>query len=114
MRWGQKMEPVVDPTADLRKHHEKLLKDSRDAMFKDRQRKEAFEGLVRHPGWPILQELLNAMINARGEVVLGPAGSVEGAMALEFIKGAMNGLILARDLPSLIVENTPQQKDDEE
>lgn len=108
------MEPVVDLTGDLRKRHEELLRESRDALFKDRQRKDAFEGLLRHPGWPMFQELLNSMIGIRAEQILGPAGSIEGAISLEFVKGAMNGLILARDLPGLIVDNTPPQKDDDE
>lgn len=104
----------MDPLVDLRKHHEELLKVSKEALEKDRRRKDAFEGLIRHPGWREYQMLLATMIQARADEILAPAGSAEKAMLLEFVKGSMNGLILARDLPSLIVESTPaaQLEDD--
>jgi hypothetical protein len=34
---------------------------------------------------------------------MGPAGSVDGAIALEWVKGAMSGLIMARDIPSVTI-----------
>lgn len=100
----------MDPLDDVRKKHEELLKVSREALRVDRQRKDAFEGMVKTPGWKEFQNLLNTMINDRGMSVLSPAGSMEGAVALEFVKGTMNGLILARDLPSLIIDATPATK----
>lgn len=97
----------MDPLADINKRHEELLKSSREANTQDRKRKDAFEGMVKTPGWKLYQELLNTMVEQRGMVILSPAGSADAAVALEFVKGSMNGLILARDLPSLIIDATP-------
>lgn len=80
-----------------------LLKTGRAADKLDRERAEAFSGLVSHPAWPLYQELLNVMIQARSVDLLVPAGGSDGAFILEFVKGSMNGLILARDLPSIMI-----------
>lgn len=101
------MEPVVDLTGDIAKRQEELIKASKDALRIDRARKEAFESLVKHPGWKLYQELLNTMANDRGMILLSPAGSMDAAVAMEFIKGSMNGLILARDLPMLVISDVP-------
>jgi len=101
------MERVVDPSADSKRQHEELLKTSREAMAQDRKRRDAFEGLLKHPGWKEFQELLNLMIGERSAELLSPAGSVDKMIALEFVKGTMNGLILARDLPKIIIDNVP-------
>lgn len=97
----------MDPTAEVQKVHEELLKASREALRQDRILKDGLEGLVKHPGWKVFQDLLHKMIDARGMVVLMPAGNADGAIGLEFVKGTMNGLILARDLPSLIIDAVP-------
>lgn len=80
-----------------------LLKEARAADKIDTERAEKFQGLLAHPGWSIYQDLLNARIQLFADAVMGPAGSVDGAIALEWIKGAMSGVILARDLPSVTI-----------
>lgn len=104
----------MDPLADVKKRHEELLKASKEAMALDRRRRDSFEGLVNHPGWKEYQLLLGLMIQARADEILAPAGSMEKAIILEFIKGSMNGLIMARDLPGLIIENVPAAKLEDE
>lgn len=106
----------MDQIYDADKAREEFVKASREALTKDRQRRDAFEGLLKHTGWGVFQELMNSMIEQRAQQILAPAGSVDGAMLLEHVKGTMNGLILARDLPSLIVNAVPapQLEDDED
>lgn len=106
----------MDPTDEVQKVHEQLLKTSREALREDRVLKDGLEGLVKHPGWKVYLGLLEKMINARGMVILMPAGNADAAIALEFVKGAMNGLILARDLPGLIIDAVPAAtlKDDDD
>lgn len=82
---------------------EELKKAGVNADRTDRKRADLFNGLMKHPGWVEYVELLNALINSRGMNVLMPGRSVDGLVALEFEKGAMSGLIMSRDLPSIIV-----------
>jgi hypothetical protein len=82
---------------------EELTKTSRAARKIDRERAELFAVLLRHPAWLLYIELLEAQIQARADIILTPAGSIEGAIVLEYVKGAMSGLILARDMPSTII-----------
>lgn len=89
---------------DRQPHIEDLLKDGRALDKIDRDRAELFEPMVKTPGWLAYVEVLNSMIEQRGTEILGPAGSVDGAMRLEYIKGAMFGLLLARDLPSVTIQ----------
>jgi hypothetical protein len=98
MRWEQK---VAD--RQFSEQIEDLLKTGRFADKIDKERAEAFETLIRTPGWALYIDLISTFIQARADEVLAPAGSVEGAIRLEYIKGAMSGLIMARDLPSTII-----------
>lgn len=91
----------VDPFPSLPEH---LKKASRAADRKDRDRAELFAALVASPGWKAYEELLNSIIEAQGLRVLDPAGSVDGAVRGEYEKGTMRGLIMARDLPALTIE----------
>lgn len=84
---------------------EELVKQSRAALKEDKARAEAFEGLLKHPGWATYQGLLNAILGSMGSDVLAPAQTIDGAVALEYVKGTMRGLILARDLPSATIES---------
>lgn len=80
-----------------------LLESARKADKIDKERIQFFEAMVKSPGWPIYLELLNLRIQAFADAVLAPAGSVDGAVALEYVKGTMSGLVIARDLPSVII-----------
>lgn len=82
---------------------EELHRNAKLANRIDNERVEAFTALLKHPGWEVYQELLNAKIQAYSDALMSPAGSVDGAVALEWVKGAMSGVILARDLPSVTI-----------
>lgn len=85
--------------------------ETRALAREDKETVELLGGLLRNPGFVRFCELLNKMTDARGAEVLSPAGSVDGAMRLEHVKGTMNGLILARDLASAIVQSNRAEKD---
>ena len=80
-----------------------LLNEAKKADKFDRERAERFQSLVKHPGWEVYQELLNSRIQSFADAIMGPAGSIDGAIALEWVKGAMSGVVLARDLPSVTI-----------
>jgi hypothetical protein len=101
------MEQQVDLTDEIAERQAHLIKASKEALRIDRARKEAFEALVKHPAWKMYQDLLNNMANDRGSLLLRPAGSVDMAIGMEFVKGTMNGLLLARDLPMLVISDVP-------
>lgn len=82
---------------------EEILKISRENDKEDKRRAELFEGLMRAPAFIEYCSLLNKLIEGRGMDILQPANSVDGAFALEHVKGTMFGLILARDLVPVIV-----------
>lgn len=93
---------------DFGKVPDQLAKDSRAADRVDRERAELFEALVKTPGWKVYTDLLNQKIEDLGSVILGPAGSVDGAIGLEYQKGTMRGLIIAKDLPHLTILGAKQ------
>jgi len=86
--------------------HEELLREARAATRIDKERAEVLEAFVKTPGWKLYEELLENRIQSLGSEVLEPAGSLDGAIALEHVKGTLKGLILARDLPSVILGAT--------
>lgn len=97
---------------------EGLLKDGRKADTEDREFAEAMQGLVKSPSWQLYEAQLTRLIENRGEQVMGPANSADGAWALEYVKGAMYGLLLARNLPAVTIAAmkhlTPAKDDDNE
>lgn len=86
-----------------REHIADLLKEGKKADKLDKERVELFMLLLKHPAWPLYVTLLDSKIQAFADAVMSPASSVDGAVALEYVKGAMSGLIIARDLPSITV-----------
>lgn len=82
---------------------EELRKQARSFDKIDKKRAESMEALQLRPEWKDYVALLESLIDQKGMEILAPAKSVDGAFALEHIKGAMCGLILARDLPRVIV-----------
>lgn len=87
----------------FKERFEELQRQGKSADILDKERAEQFQALVNHPGWKIYQELLNFRIQNYADAVMAPAGGVDGAIALEWVKGAMSGVILARDLPSVTI-----------
>lgn len=82
---------------------EQLLKDMRAADKTDKDRKELFEGMVKSKAWQVYVELLNNKLQGMSDDLLRPAGSVDGMVAQEYVKGAMSGLVLARDIPIVTI-----------
>jgi hypothetical protein len=98
MRWEQK---VVDQS--FKEQAAELMSAGRLADKIDRERVELFQILVNHPAWKVYIELLGTLIQQTADEVIAPAGSIDRAVALEYVKGALSGLIRARDLPSSII-----------
>ena len=82
---------------------EELLKNARLADRIDRERAEMFVSMVKSPAWKEFVSLLDSKIQVFADTILAPGGSVDALIGLEYIKGAMSGLILARDLPSVTI-----------
>jgi hypothetical protein len=83
---------------------EELLKSSRKATKEDIQLSEDLQALMAHKGWSqYLNQVLGTRIQALGSLLLEPSGSSDGMVRSEFLKGALYGLCLARDMPSVIV-----------
>jgi hypothetical protein len=80
-----------------------LEKQARKADAIDKERGDLLRMLMKHPGWKVYQELLSAQMQIRADQILSPAGSVDGMVALEYTKGALAGLVLAGDLPSVTI-----------
>lgn len=62
---------------------------------------DAMKELLRFEPFKVYTEALNRMIGYRSEELMEPLAGFDAALRQEWVKGAMNGLILARDLPSI-------------
>lgn len=82
---------------------ENLLREAKRADRIDRERIELFEAMIRTPAWQAYVEILEAKLQLFADQVLAPASSVDGMVALEYIKGAMSGLVIARDITSVTI-----------
>lgn len=107
----------MGPSTELRDRLEELVKQARKADSEDRQRADLFEAMVKSEHWKIYSQLLASRLQSLSDILLSPAGSIDGAMAQEYIKGAMFGLVLARDLPSTIISTmkagVPEDEEDD-
>lgn len=82
---------------------EELIKNARAANKVDRDRKELFEGMVKSKAWQAYVELLNAKLQMLSDELLSPAGSVDRLISQEYVKGAMSGVVIARDIPAVTI-----------
>lgn len=71
----------------------------------EKERAEAFEAMLKTPGWTMYQALLNAHVEQRTKNVFGPTPQGQENIA-EHNKGVVYGLLFARDLPRTTVEST--------
>lgn len=83
---------------------DELLGQGRKADKEDKAMAQAFIGLLRSDGWAFNIQLLNATLQACSDQLLIPSDGIGGVLKSEFIKGAMFGLVLARDRPSAIID----------
>lgn len=83
---------------------ENLLKQGKKADAEDKELAEILGALIKHPGWPTFAAALTRRIQGCSDLLLKPVAGLDGTYYVEWLKGCMSGMILARDLPQLIVE----------
>lgn len=88
---------------NFKRQLEERLKEGRAADKIDKDRAEKFRAMTATEGWKLYIELLETRQQIFADALMTPAGTLDGAVALEYVKGTMSGLILARDLPSIII-----------
>lgn len=98
---------------ELQERMDELIRQAREADREDRKLAEALSSLVHHSSFSALQNLFNKRLQSLSEEMLAPANSVDRLIAQEYLKGAMFGLILARDLPAIIVDSLATTAKDE-
>lgn len=91
---------------------QELLRDARAADKIDRERAELFGALIKSQGWQEYIAILEARLQGMADEILKPSGSIDAMVGLEYVKGAMSGLILARDIPSVIIAAMDQLRRD--
>jgi hypothetical protein len=87
---------------------EDIKKTSRAADREDRERIELFQGMVQTPAWKAYMSILNAKIQDCADRLTGPSNSLDGCIAGEYVKGAMSGLLAARDIPNATIAGKDQ------
>jgi hypothetical protein len=102
----------VDQDSDFDPKIQEMLKNARAADRVDRERAEMFGAMIKSPAWQEYISLLEMHLQARADEILRPSGSVDAMIGLEYVKGAMSGLILARDLPSVTIAAMDQLRRD--
>lgn len=80
-----------------------LIKESRETNRKDAMAAQVFEAMIATTGWSSYVRELDRRLQTFADQMLRPAGSLDGCLTQEFIKGAMFGLTLARDIPSVTI-----------
>jgi hypothetical protein len=89
-----------------------LLRVSRKADQEDKKLIENMQRLVHsHDFIMYVRQVLGPRIEGFGMALLEPAGTQDGLVRSEFVKGALYGLCLARDLPSVIISATTKQEE---
>lgn len=75
----------------------------------DIKRVRAFEAMVATEGWKMYQDLINGNVSERTKDIFSPTPKGEESAA-EHNKGAVFGLLYARDLPSVIIAAMKDQR----
>src|ERR1700704_10332 len=100
--------------ADLKDIREDLIKTAKVADKEDRERAELFQALVVTAGWKAYVSMLERKMQEKADVILQPSKGVDGCIALEYVKGALSGLVIARDLPSVTIAAARELRHTEE
>src|SRR5262245_33839858 len=83
---------------------EELLKLSRRARREDVALGEAMQRLVQNADFQTyLEKVIGSRVQSFGDTLMEPSGSQDGLVRMEYIKGTLCGLCLARDLPRVII-----------
>lgn len=83
-------------------NREELARDARKYDLADIKRGRAFAAMMKTEGWGLYLELLNNLIGTRTQNLFEPTPN-GGRDIEQHNKGAVFGLIMARDLPSVTV-----------
>lgn len=92
-----------DVFGSLGKVPEEVAKQGRAADKADRERADLFEGMMKTEAWKQYSALIDAQVQKLADQIQGPAGSVDGMVALEYQKGTMRGLLVAQGLPQYTI-----------
>lgn len=82
---------------------EELNKIAKAANKEDRERAALFAVLVNSPGWKAYVLMLERKMQEKADRILQPSRNIDGCVELEYEKGALSGLVIARDLPSVTI-----------
>jgi hypothetical protein len=89
---------------------DELISAGRRADEEDKKLIDNMTRLTRsHDFAMYVNRVLGPRIEQFGSALLEPSGSQDGMVRSEFMKGALYGLCLARDLPSVIISATIKQ-----
>lgn len=95
-----------------------LLSEARKAKKIDLERADAMTALITKPEWAVYVELLTPRIQNFADQLMAPLSTMDATLGQEYLKGAMSGLIIARDLPAVIIaamkELRPAKDEDDE
>lgn len=80
---------------------QEIESSQREQRRQIRQDAELLEGLTLHPGWKRYLALIEAIGNNFNGQIMKPLENVFEGTKMEFAKGALTGLTLAAQLPSL-------------
>jgi hypothetical protein len=113
MPWEAR-ERQVDQDSDISEDPKirELLREAKSADRQDQERAELFGAMIRSAAWHQYVEILNAKLQGMADELIKPSKSVDELVALEYVKGTMSGLILARDLPSVTIAAMEQLRRD--
>src|SRR5262245_39056673 len=75
---------------------------------------DAMKVLRKNGAFRLYLGALEKMIQARGDVLMVPVAGFDKTLEQEFIKGAMNGLILARDICDVTISAMIDVLDEED
>jgi len=101
----------LDRSEGLRKS---LVRDARKADREDTERAEQFVQMLKSEAWALYRALLEQKIQECSDLLMTPAGSQDGLVKLAESAAMMRGLIVAKDLPNLIIATAPRTSAEED
>jgi hypothetical protein len=89
---------------DYRRLSDEQAKASRQADAVDKEFADEMRSLVKVSAFQAYRAKLLALVSQIGESRLEPAAGIEGVLVQEFEKGTMRGLLLAANLPDVMLQ----------
>lgn len=87
-----------------------IASDERVRTRTIKQDAELFQTLVKHPGWPRYLAMIEQVGNNFQNKLMEPLGNALESVKTEHAKGALTGLSLAAQLPSLKIREAQELK----